>query len=132
MGTTANPFDILPANLFNLFSTQGYLTLQRHYLAILLRLYALAEFNRHGLSREMAVAEIVDYLKTEQAEADVAAAMASDTDLAAAAISRQPRASAIDASKTKYAPSGKKSGCIPGSTEVIVLAPHFLWTSPAA
>ena len=107
MGTTANPFDILPANLFNLFSTQGYLTLQRHYLAILLRLYALAEFNRHGLSRELVVAEIVDYLKTEQAEADVAAAMASDTDLAAAAISRQPRTSAIDASKTKYAPSGK-------------------------
>jgi hypothetical protein len=82
MGTTANPFDILPANLFNLFSTQGYLTLQRHYMAILLRLYALAEFNRHGLSREMVVAEMVDYLKTEQAEADVAAAMASETDLA--------------------------------------------------
>jgi hypothetical protein len=82
MGTTANPFDILPANLFNLFSTQGYLTLQRHYMAILLRLYALAEFNRHGLNREMAVAEIVDYLKTEQAEADVAAVMASETALA--------------------------------------------------
>ena len=47
-----------PANLFNLFSTQGYLTLQRHYMAMLLRLYALAEFNRHGLSREMVVAEI--------------------------------------------------------------------------
>ncbi len=80
MGTTANPFDILPANLFNLFSTAGYLTLQRHYAAILLRLYALAEFNRHGLSREIVLAEIVDYLKTEQAEADVAAAIASEAD----------------------------------------------------
>src|SRR5258708_36984075 len=83
MGTTANPFDILPANLFNLFPTQGYLTLQRHYMAILLRLYALAEFNRHGLSREMAVAEIIDYLKTEQVEADVAAAMAAEAGPAA-------------------------------------------------
>jgi hypothetical protein len=79
MDTTANPFDILPANLFNLLSTQGYLTLQRHYMAILLRLYAQAEFNRHGLSREVVVAEIVDYLKAEQAGADVAAAMASET-----------------------------------------------------
>jgi len=42
----ANPFDILPPNLFNLFTTQGYATLQRHYMAILLRIYALAEFNR--------------------------------------------------------------------------------------
>src|SRR6266851_1648883 len=92
MGTTANPFDILPANLFNLFSTQGYLTLQRHYMAILLRLYALAEFNRRGLSREMVVAEIVDYLKTEQAEAEVAAAMASETELVAESDSAEARA----------------------------------------
>src|ERR1700687_5429724 len=92
MGTTANPFDILPANLFNLFSTQGYLTLQRHYMAILLRLYALAEFNRRGLNREMVVAEIVDYLKTEQAEADVAAAMASETNLAVEPDSAEARA----------------------------------------
>ena len=59
-----NPFDVLPPNLFNLFSTQGYLTLQRHYMAILLRLYSLAEFNRFGLTRESVIAEIVDYLKT--------------------------------------------------------------------
>jgi len=78
MGTMANPFDILPANLFNLFSTQGYLSLQRHYAAILLRLYALAEFNRHGLSREIVLAEIVDYLKAEQAESEVAAVIASE------------------------------------------------------
>ncbi|MDR3573292.1 MAG: hypothetical protein P4L50_05500 [Anaerolineaceae bacterium] len=56
----ANPFDIFPGNLFNLLSAQGRLTLQRHYMAILLRLYALTEFNRFGLSREVAVAEMVD------------------------------------------------------------------------
>jgi hypothetical protein len=39
----ANPFDILPGNLFNLLSVQGRNTLQRHYIAILLGLYALAE-----------------------------------------------------------------------------------------
>jgi len=71
---TNNPFDILPANLFNPFSTQGA-TLQRHYMAILLRLYGLAEFNRYGLTREIVLAEIVDYLKTAQAELEVAAAM---------------------------------------------------------
>ena len=68
-----NPFDILPGNLFNLFSALGRFTLQRHYMAILLRLYALAEFNRFGLTRDLAVAEIVDYLKTAGAEAEVAA-----------------------------------------------------------
>ena len=78
----ANPFDVIPANLFNLFSTQGCTTLQRHYMAILLRLYALAEFNRYGLTREAVIAEIVDYLKTAgaQAEAEVAAAIAADGD----------------------------------------------------
>lgn len=73
-----NPFDVLPPNLFNLFSTQGYLTLQRHYMAILLRLYTLAEFNRFGLTRESVIAEIVDYLKTAGAAADVAAEMAAE------------------------------------------------------
>ncbi len=68
-----NPFDILPSNLFNLFSTQGHTTLQRHYIAILLRIYALAEFNRFGLTREIVIAEIVDYLKTEGAMSDVSA-----------------------------------------------------------
>ena len=57
----------LVANLFNLFSTQGYITLQRHYMAILLRLYSLAEFNRYGLTREVVISEIVDYLQNEDA-----------------------------------------------------------------
>jgi len=71
-----NPFDILPPNLFNLFTTQGQSTLQRHYAAILLRIYTLAEFNRFGVTREVAFAEIVDYLKESNAEAEVAADMA--------------------------------------------------------
>ncbi len=79
----ANPFDILPANLFNLLSAQGRSTLQRHYIAILLRLYALAEFNRFGLTREVAVAEIIDYLKTAGAEAEIAAEMEANPDGAA-------------------------------------------------
>jgi hypothetical protein len=74
----ANPFDVIPANLFNLFSTQGYTTLQRHYMAILLRLYALTEFNRFGLTREVVIAEIVDYLKAAGAQAEVATAIAAD------------------------------------------------------
>jgi hypothetical protein len=75
-----NPFDILPGNLFNLLSAQSRITLQRHYIAILLRLYALAEFNRFGLAREIAVAEIVDYLKTTGAEEEVAAEIAAQPD----------------------------------------------------
>src|SRR5215211_5146895 len=71
-----NPFDILPPNLFNLFTTQGQSTLQKHYAAILLRIYALAEFNRFGVTREAAFAEVVDYLKETNAEAEVAADMA--------------------------------------------------------
>jgi hypothetical protein len=62
MTAVNNPFDILPSNLFNVFSTQGQGGLQRHYMAILLRIYELAEFNRFGLTREVVVAEIVDYL----------------------------------------------------------------------
>jgi hypothetical protein len=58
-----NPFDLLPVNLFNVISTHG--GLQRHYMAILLRLYELAEFNRFGLTREIVIAEIVDYLNTQ-------------------------------------------------------------------
>jgi hypothetical protein len=72
----ANPFDILPPNLFNLFSTQGCISLQRHYVAILLRIYALAEFNRFGLMRELVIADMVDYLKTAGAEGEIAAEMA--------------------------------------------------------
>lgn len=72
---TNNPFDVLPANLFNLFAALGYAGLQRHYMAILLRLYELAEFNRYGLTRETVIAEIVNYLKTAHAEPDIAAAM---------------------------------------------------------
>ncbi len=70
-----NPFDILPLNIFNLFSTQGFGSLQRHYMAILLRLYALAEFNRFGLTREVVVDEIVHYLKEANAEGEIAAEM---------------------------------------------------------
>ena len=76
MAAMPNPFDVLPPNLFNLFSTQGYTTLQRHYMAILLRLYGLAEFNRHGLAREVVIADMIDYLRGASAEADVAAEMA--------------------------------------------------------
>ncbi len=65
MTVLSNPFDILPANLFNLFSTQGQGDWQRHYMAILLRIYELAEFNRFGLTREVVVAEIKDYLSGE-------------------------------------------------------------------
>ncbi len=72
----SNPFDILPLNIFNLFSTQGFGSLQRHYMAILLRLYALAEFNRFGLTREAVVDEIVHYLKEANAEGEIAAEMA--------------------------------------------------------
>lgn len=72
----SNPFDIIPLNLFNPFSTQGSGSLQRHYMAILLRIYALAEFNRFGLAREVVIAEIVDYLQSAGAEEEVAAEMA--------------------------------------------------------
>ena len=65
---TTNPFDILPANLFNVFGTQGHGSLERHYMAILLRIYELAEFNRFGLTRQVVVAEMVDYLKTVDQE----------------------------------------------------------------
>ncbi|NOH03387.1 MAG: hypothetical protein HND47_16200 [Chloroflexi bacterium] len=75
----ANPFDILPLNLFNLFITQGYVTLQRHYMAILLRLYALAEFNRFGLTRENVIAEIMDYLRDAHAEEEIKVEMANQT-----------------------------------------------------
>jgi len=75
----ANPFDILPLNLFNLFITQGYVTLQRHYMAILLRLYGLAEFNRFGLTRENVIAEIMDYLRDAHAEEEIKVEMANQT-----------------------------------------------------
>ena len=65
MTAVANPFDILPANLFNLFSTQGQGDWQRHYMAILLNIYELTEFNRFGLTREQVVAEIVNYLNQQ-------------------------------------------------------------------
>jgi len=63
-----NPFDILPANLFNLFSTQGQGTWQRHYMAILLTIYEMAEFNRFGLTREQVIAEINNYLIEQGSE----------------------------------------------------------------
>ncbi len=76
----ANPFDLLPVNLFNLLSTQGRISLQRHYIAILLRLYEQAEFNRFGLTREVAIAEIVDYLKTAGDEAQITAEIEASLD----------------------------------------------------
>ena len=72
----SNPFDILPPNLFNIFTTQGFASLQRHYMAILVRIYSLAEFNRFGLARETVIAEIVDYLKDANAEGEIKADMA--------------------------------------------------------
>jgi len=76
----ANPFDILPLNLFNLFITHGNVSLQRHYMAMLLRIYALAEFNRFGLARENVVAEIMDYLREagENAEEEIKVEMANE------------------------------------------------------
>jgi hypothetical protein len=68
MAALSNPFDVLPANLFNLLGSQAG-ELQRHYMAILIRIYELAEFNRFGLTREVVVAEIVDYLTGEGADA---------------------------------------------------------------
>ena len=82
-----NPFDILPLHLFNLFTTQGFATLQRHYMAILIRIYSLAEFNRFGLARETVLAEIMDYLKEADAESEVEADMANQTDAEAAVLS---------------------------------------------
>ena len=75
----ANPFDILPLNIFNLFATQGVISLQKHYMAILLRVYALAEFNRFGLSRDVVIAEIVDYMKAAGVEEDVEAEMKNES-----------------------------------------------------
>lgn len=66
MTTVTNPFDVLPSGLFNLLGSGGH---QRHYMAILLRIYGLAEYNRFGLTREVVMAEIMDYLTHEGAEA---------------------------------------------------------------
>lgn len=76
-----NPFDILPPNLFNLFTTQGFASLQRHYMAILIRIYSLAEFNRFGLARETVIAEIMDYLREAgtNAEDEIKVEMANQT-----------------------------------------------------
>ena len=49
-------------------------------MAVLLRIYDLAEFNRFGLTREIVLAEIVDYLGDAQAAAEVAASAAADGD----------------------------------------------------
>ena len=68
MAALTNPFDILPTGLFNLLSSQAG-KLQAHYLAVLLRIYEMAEFNRYGLTREVVIAEIVDYLTGQDADA---------------------------------------------------------------
>jgi hypothetical protein len=67
MAALMNPFDVLPVNLFNILSSQAG-ELQSYYIAILLRIYEMAEFNRFGLTREMVIAEIVDYLTSDGAE----------------------------------------------------------------
>lgn len=61
-----NPFDVLPAALFNPLGSGGH---QRHYMAILLRIYTMAEFNRFGLTRDVVIADIVDYVTHEGADA---------------------------------------------------------------
>ena len=76
----ANPFDTLPPQLFNILGTGGFGNLQRHHMAVLLRIYDLAEFNRFGLTRDIVLAEIVDYLGDAQAAAEVAASAAADGD----------------------------------------------------
>lgn len=48
-------------------------------MAILIRVYGLAEFNRFGLARETVIAEIVDYIKESDAEGEVEADMANQT-----------------------------------------------------
>ena len=58
----------------------GFVNLQRHHMAVLLRIYDLAEFNRFGLTRDIVLAEIVDYLGDAQAAAEVAASAAADGD----------------------------------------------------
>ena len=75
MTPAANPFDVLPAALFNPLGSGGH---QRHYMAILLRIYALAEFNRYGLTRDEVVAEIINYVTHEGADALDAEADAAD------------------------------------------------------
>jgi hypothetical protein len=88
-----NPFDVLPLNIFNLFSTQGAISLQCHYMAILLRIYGLAEFNRFGLAREVVVAEIADYLKGADAEGEIAVEMANQLPAESAASNQSQEAS---------------------------------------
>lgn len=82
-----NPFDILPLNLFNLFTTVGFASLQRHYMAILIRIYSLAEFNRFGLARETVIAEVLDYIKESDAENEIQTDMANQTDPEADSVS---------------------------------------------
>lgn len=78
--TAANPFDTLPPQLFNVLGSGGFANLQRHYMAVLLRIYDLAEFNRFGLTRDVVLAEIVDYLKGVDAAAAEEVAAAAETE----------------------------------------------------
>ncbi len=78
MNRSPNPFDSLPPQLFNILGSSGYANLQRHYMAVLLRIYDLAEFNRFGLTREVVLAEIVDYLSNAEAVAEIAAGAVAD------------------------------------------------------
>ncbi|PKO23111.1 MAG: hypothetical protein CVU38_05945 [Chloroflexi bacterium HGW-Chloroflexi-1] len=75
-----NPFDTLPPQLCNILGAGGFANLQRHYMAILLRIYDLAEFNRFGLTRDVVLAEIVDYLNGVDASAAEEVAAAAEAD----------------------------------------------------
>jgi len=77
MAALTNPFDVLPASLFNLLSSQAG-ELQVHYVAVMLRIYEMAEFNRFGLTREMVIAEIVDYLTSDGTDSVNAVAEAAE------------------------------------------------------
>lgn len=61
-------------------------------MAILIRIYSLAEFNRFGLARETVLAEIVNYIKEADAESEVEADMANQT-------SPEPDSSSLAGSK---------------------------------
>ena len=67
MAALTNPFEVLPANLFNILGSHAS-GLQRHYVAILLSIYEMAEFNRFGLTREIVIAEVVGCLASDGAE----------------------------------------------------------------
>jgi hypothetical protein len=85
MNPATNPFDVLPAQLFNPLGAFGVGNLQRHYVAVLMRIFDLAEFNRFGLTREVVLAEIVDYLNTAEGSAAAEVAAAAEAEVSTSA-----------------------------------------------